>query len=82
MEIVQSLIALKLYLLLKRNNIEKMFFQNIESLPENKLLEHDYFGSINKIDAYEEDVSIYIAGFIAMKIFKKTSCEHCKTFLL
>jgi len=39
--------------------------KNIESLPENKIVDHDYFGNINNINGYVEDVSVYTAGFIA-----------------
>ena len=67
---------------IKKKHYREDIFQNIESLPENKIVDHDYFGNINNINGYVEDVSVYIAGFIAMKILKKTSCEYCKTFLI
>lgn len=67
---------------IKKKHYREDIFQNIESLPENKILDHDYFGNINNINGYVEDVSVYIAGFIAMKILKKTSFEYCKTFLI
>ncbi|KAF0763324.1 Uncharacterized protein FWK35_00006252 [Aphis craccivora] len=53
---------------IKKKHYRKDIFQNIESLPENKILDHVYFGNINNINGYIEDVSVYIAGFIAMKI--------------
>jgi hypothetical protein len=41
---------------IKKKHYREDIFQNIESLPENKILDHDYFGNINNINGYVEDV--------------------------
>jgi len=43
---------------IKKKYYRKDIFQNIESLPENKIVDHDYFENINNINnEYVEDVS-------------------------
>jgi len=44
--------------------------------------DHDYFGSAARISSYVEDVSIYIAGFVAMKLEKKIFCDTCRDCLI
>lgn len=45
--------------------------------------DHDYFGSVVDIgiSSYVKDISIYIAGFVAMKLEKKIVCDTCKDSL-
>lgn len=43
--------------------------------------DHDYFGSVSRLSYYVEDVSTYIAGFVAMKLEKKIVSDICKNSL-
>jgi len=44
--------------------------------------DHDYFTSVQRINAYTEDVTVYISGFVAKKLQNKISCDICKNYLL
>jgi len=44
--------------------------------------DHDYFTSVQHIDAYTEDVTVYISGFVAKKLQNKISYDICKSSLL
>jgi hypothetical protein len=44
--------------------------------------DHDYFDVCIKATPYVENVTEYIAGFVARNIVRKVNCEICKMFLI
>jgi len=58
--------------ILKNDNLEEEQINIIESH------DHDYFGSVERVNSYIEDITIYIAGFVAMKLERKIACDTCK----
>ncbi|CAI6355044.1 unnamed protein product [Macrosiphum euphorbiae] len=54
--------------------------EQLEIVPQNQ--DHDYFNVCIKASPYVENVTEYIAGFVARKVIRKINCEICKTFLI
>jgi len=61
--------------ILKNYSLEEEQINIIESH------DHDYFGSVERINSYVEDVTIYIAVFVAMKLERKIAFDTCKNSL-
>lgn len=72
--ILDSTKTLPVTSMLKNDNLEEQIGV-IESH------DHDYFASIERMNSYVEDVTIYIAGFVAMKLERKIACDTCKNSL-
>jgi len=60
--------------MLKNDNLE-------EQIDFNESHDHNYFASVERMNSYVEYVTIYIAGFVAMKLERKIACDTCKNSL-
>lgn len=49
---------------------------------ENGSNDHDYYQRLIKLNSYIEDISIYIAGFVVMKMYRLVECDTCKKHLI
>lgn len=59
----------------------KEISQYEQNVTKTQLHDHDYFSVVYNMSAYVEDVSVYIAGFVTLKLQKKIDCNYCKSFL-